>query len=311
MRKHRNVLYALVAGAVLAGAGAVRAQEPPPPAAPPETMFFAHADQMPGEMPGAPLGENVELLGFDEAPGQKTVKGAPFSATAVSETTHVLADGNRIHRTTQSALYRDSEGRFRREVTLPAIGPLAASGKIRSFIVLRDPAAGTAFVLQPEEKIARKLPAPPDGRHAAMQERFEERRKKMEASGELKTVSLGTKTINGVSAEGTRHTRVIPAGQVGNDKPIEIVVERWYSKELQAVVMTKRSDPRFGETTYQLTSIQRKEPDAKLFQVPADYTVKDAPARPMGRFGRRGRKPGMGRGPGPAMGQDQPPTPQP
>ncbi len=95
------------------------------------------------------------------------------------------------------------------------------------------------------------------------------------AGKELKTVSLGTRTIDGVSAEGTRHTRVIPAGQVGNDKPIEIVSERWFSPELQAVVMTKRTDPRMGDTTYKMINIRQGEPERALFEPPSDYTVKN------------------------------------
>jgi hypothetical protein len=76
-----------------------------------------------------------------------------------------------------------------------------------------------------------------------------------------------------VSAEGTRITRTIPAGEIGNQKPIVITIEKWYSAELQETVMTKRNDPRMGETVFQLTNIQRTEPAATLFQVPADYTV--------------------------------------
>ena len=97
------------------------------------------------------------------------------------------------------------------------------------------------------------------------------------------TESLGTRMIEGVQAEGTRTTITIPAGQIGNERPIEIVSETWYSPELKMDVMTKRSDPRFGETTYQLNNIQRIEPLMSLFQPPADYTIEDEPAP----FGRR------------------------
>ena len=93
------------------------------------------------------------------------------------------------------------------------------------------------------------------------------------ADAGYKTEDLGTQTIARVSAQGTRYTRTIPAGQIGNEKPIVIVSEHWYSTDLQMVVMSKRSDPRFGETTYTLTNIQRTEPAASLFTVPADYTV--------------------------------------
>ena len=96
---------------------------------------------------------------------------------------------------------------------------------------------------------------------------------------ETVTTSLGTQTIGGVTAEGTRYTRTIPAGQIGNVKPIVIVTERWYSADLQMVVMTKRSDPRSGDTVFQMTSIARTEPAATLFQVPTDYTVSKAAPR--------------------------------
>jgi hypothetical protein len=92
---------------------------------------------------------------------------------------------------------------------------------------------------------------------------------------DAKTESLGKQTIEGVEAEGTRSTLTIPAGTIGNELPIASTTERWYSSELQTVVMSKRSDPRFGDTVYRLTNIQRGEQPATLFDVPADYTIKD------------------------------------
>jgi hypothetical protein len=92
----------------------------------------------------------------------------------------------------------------------------------------------------------------------------------------VKKESLGKQTIEGVAAEGTRYTRTIAAGEIGNEQAINIVSESWYSTELQTVVMSKHSDPRMGESSYRLTSINRSEPAASLFQVPSDYTVKDA-----------------------------------
>jgi TonB family protein len=92
--------------------------------------------------------------------------------------------------------------------------------------------------------------------------------------------------IEGVEAEGKRTTVTIPAGDIGNEQAIDIVNERWYSSELQTVVMTKQSDPRFGETVYRLANIDRSEPDKSLFQVPADYTIKtsDGPGGTIGTF---------------------------
>jgi hypothetical protein len=87
---------------------------------------------------------------------------------------------------------------------------------------------------------------------------------------------LGARMIEGVEAKGVKITRTIPAGQIGNDRPIEIVFERWTSEELGLDVMTKRSDPRFAETTYRLTNLQRTEPLPGLFEPPPDYTVEEA-----------------------------------
>ena len=87
--------------------------------------------------------------------------------------------------------------------------------------------------------------------------------------------SLGKQMVEGVEAEGTRVTTTIPAGEVGNDAPINIVSESWYSNELQVMVKSRHSDPRSGETVYRLTNINRSEPDHSLFEVPADYSIKE------------------------------------
>ena len=87
------------------------------------------------------------------------------------------------------------------------------------------------------------------------------------------TDSLGTKTIEGIQAIGTRSTTTIAAGTIGNDKDLVITRETWYSPELKLVIQSIQNDPRFGQTTYSLTNIQRKESDATLFQIPPDYKI--------------------------------------
>ncbi len=257
---------------------------PPHPAPPPDNSApLVQHPPLPGPPPPP---EGFDMLGFEMMHGEKVVKGSPFSAVTISETTQVLADGNRIHRQTTTALFRDSQGRSRREVTLPAIGPLEATGDAPQFVMIHDPVAGLRFILNLKDKIAHKMIAAPSAKEARREwpGKFFER---MGESDMIKTESLGTQVIAGVSAEGTRTTRTIPAGRIGNEKPITIVSEVWHSPDLQTVVMTRRSDPRFGETVYKLTNIQRAKPSASLFQVPADFTVQGGrDGMPMFRFER-------------------------
>lgn len=249
--------------------------------------------------PGGPAGFMIHgpLEGFEA----KVVKGAPYSADAVTEMAQNLADGNRIVRTTRGSVARDGEGRTRREQMLGALGPFMTDKAPRAAF-LNDPVAGVHYVLELDEKVARKMPTPAvfrgegggpgplgPGGHRVMhfQKRVMMNGTQVEdvntewssggAGEQPKSESLGEKTIEGVNAEGTRTVVTIAAGTIGNERPLEIVSERWYSPQLQAVVMSRHSDPRYGETTYRLTNIDRDEPDASLFTVPADFTVKDAP----------------------------------
>ncbi|MGB0033984.1 MAG: hypothetical protein WBP79_00745 [Candidatus Acidiferrales bacterium] len=263
---------AALAIAFLVASGSAQAQSAPaaPPPPPPHGPQMAFERMEPG-----PFGpeDAIYFVGFEAGLGEdKTVAGSPYTASFSTQTTQALSDGNHIQRTTSGTLARDSQGRVRRDMTLPAIGPWAASGKAAPQVTfINDPVAGTRFFLHPDQKTAEKMPGHSFKGHKrgnANAPKFPRR-----DSTEVVTTSLGTQMINGVSAEGTRYTRTIPAGEIGNEKPIQIVTERWFSNELQTVVMTKRSDPRSGETLFQLTNIQRQEPAATLFQVPSDYSV--------------------------------------
>jgi hypothetical protein len=258
----------VVAGALaLAGPAAVMAQH-----------FYGPPEHGPG--PG------MDFLGVREAFEGKVVKGAPYKAEAVTEVTQSLADGNKISRRTTSTVWRDSSGRTRREVTLAAVGPVMGHDMPRH-VFIHDPVAGTTFVLEPDNRIARRMPGFGERKGPAGPDRPEgeagpERghrffNRRVKGPGEEQTEKLGTQVIEGLEATGTRTTISIPAGAIGNERPIEVVSERWYSPELQAVVMSTHRDPRFGDNTYRLTGIQRVEPDKSLFEVPADYTVKEGP----------------------------------
>jgi len=251
-------------------------------------------------------GDNVTMTYFAVSDMSKPVTGAPYTATAVTETTQVLADGNRIVNKTESQLARDSQGRTRRQETMNNLGPLATNAPNMAFI--NDPVDKVSYVLDLNDKTARVIKIPAPGREgggptpmalapvvkdgagapgqAAVQKRVliagggagvgvEQRVWVSSAEdGQVKTESLGKQTIEGVTATGTRTTRTIPAGEIGNERPLEITSEVWTSPDLQILVLSKRTDPRIGETVYRLTNIQRGDPDPSLFQVPSGFTMK-------------------------------------
>lgn len=155
-------------------------------------------------------------------------------------------------------------------------------------IFINDPVAQSQYVLDASQHSANKMPArnvqyrvtaDGAGDGAQMAKRHAEhasvQAKIAKAQANVKSESLGNQTIAGVVASGTRVTRTIPVGEIGNDRPISVVSETWYSDDLQMVVMSKHSDPRSGDTTYTLSNVQRTEPAASLFTVPADYTVQE------------------------------------
>ncbi len=232
--------------------------------------------------PGGPHGDHVMILGAEEGFELKTVKGAPYQAEAVTEVVQTLADGNRISRKTTSTVARDGEGRVRRETPMAALGPLAP-GDGPKLVFIHDPVAKTGYALEMDEKVARKLSPPPHfERHAppgpepqAGVREMRKLRKKVKDFPKGKKEDLGSQTIEGVTAKGSRSTHTIAAGEIGNERPIQVVDERWFSDELQTVVMSRHVDPRMGETMYRLTSIQKGEPDASLFQVPEGFKVEE------------------------------------
>ncbi|HEX8264807.1 MAG TPA: hypothetical protein VF596_05245 [Pyrinomonadaceae bacterium] len=226
----------------------------------------------------------------------KTVKGAPFSAEAISESVQTLADGNKITRSVTHKLYRDGEGRFRREEVLNSGSNSMALFGSHQAISIFDPVAGVRYMLNSTEKTAHRFGVPNRNIEGAVivngQPMGEARRVQVEAAaagkshivlmpsvgttvngGGGKTESLGVRDFDGVQAEGTRTVTTIAAGSIGNEQPIEMVYERWFSKDLDMIVYSKHSDPRFGEQTYRMTNINRSEPDRSLFTLPSDYKI--------------------------------------
>jgi hypothetical protein len=231
------------------------------------------------------------------------VKGAPYSAEAVNETIQTLADGNRIVQRTSAMQYRDSDGRERREET-SAMGAIFINDPVTGVrytlhpdsrtaekgalvINYKSNGPGNAFFYVNSGVVTAlpggRGPAPDAGvivehtqaglGRGVVVTGVQVGGRAGAVSESAKTEQLGKMYIEGVQADGTRTTNTIPAGDIGNERPINIVDERWYSPDLQMTVMTKHSDPRTGETNFQLKNINRSSPPPNLFEVPSDYTV--------------------------------------
>ena len=244
---------------------------------------------------GGMIEQRIGLLAVEPFDMAAPKTGAPYTADISTDVLQQLADGNRIEHHTTSSVARDGQGRTRREQQLAAIGAILpqVDGRI---ITIMDPVARLHYSLDPARKVAMRSPLPVFTRfdgvaRAGVAAGFAGAATVVAEAAAInagarnaRTESLGTSQIEGVQAQGTRSVVTIPAGAIGNQAPIEMVTEQWYSPELGAVVLSRRSDPRFGETTYRLQNIVRAEPSPDLFQVPPDYTVEAMPAFGKGTF---------------------------
>jgi len=264
----------------------------------------------------APQLATYDFVGAHVGMEGKVVKNSPYSAEGVTETTKVLADGTRISRSHTSKIFRDSEGRTRREISMGNVGALASEDGGVTMVTINDPVKKRMYIMREGEKKAKSIELIHPDSNIEVKEltsgdethvkiiRKEYKAKKMvvhsetggssemkgvlaghdfsvaaphalHAGGDSKEEDLGERSIEGVLARGTKTTSVIPAGKIGNDRPIEIVGERWYSDELQAVVRSETRDPMSGNVVYKLTNVIRAEPDPSLFEIPTEVVVEE------------------------------------
>ena len=201
-----------------------------------------------------------------------------------------LANGVKIEHSDSNLLYRDDQGCTRVEQTLGS----------KSVVVIMDPVARLVTILNSDAKTARRMAIPATAQeggvsvanggvtmqwksttqsqataegHVTVLSKAIEFNRAGIAGGQHTSEELGLQLVNGVMAQGSRNTQVIPAQSIGNDRELQVVDEHWFSTDMQMLVKSVNSDPRFGETTYQLTNIVRGGQDPTLFQVPADYTT--------------------------------------
>jgi hypothetical protein len=229
------------------------------------------------------LGPGLEMGGL--------VTGQPYSADQVSERKQTLTNGTHIDQKRElSRMYRDSDGRTRTERRAFLATPRNNNSPETDarFIHIYDPIAGYSYTLDTQKRIAHRftVPIPSQlpktvrmaGTFAPVQPGQQAARKPMGSNSvlqrrQMNKESLGSDVIDGIQVEGERLTVTTPAGVVGNDRPLTRVCEHWRSEELKLTILSKCSDPRFGNSTVRLQNLDRAEPDPALFQVPADYEI--------------------------------------
>jgi hypothetical protein len=193
----------------------------------------------------------------------------------------VLADGNHIRQSSSVKVYRDSEGRTRREQSVNLNG-LGSNTNMPQLVFINDPVSGMNYALNTKDRTGTRTTRTPGGRMGMGKNPAASAapRGRRGASGQnLKVEDLGHQTMDGVQVDGRRTTVTIPAAQMGNDQPIQIVTETWFSPDLQTMVLSKRSDPRSGETVTRMMNISRSDPPRMLFEPPADYKITESQGR--------------------------------
>jgi len=236
-----------------------------------------------------PEGENAVTL---QSISGQVVTGHPFSGLEERHSLQVLGDGTRIETKSADKYYRDDQGRTRIEredgtvlISDPVLGAGVEmkDGKVirrstfthnakggYNFSSTTEPAAQVRKVSK--EELEAQAKAMLDMNQAQVREAKLKAAQLTEATPAKKAGNeedLGHQAFGGIDAQGTRSTTTIAAGAIGNDRPINIVSERWVSADLQMTVKSSNKDPRFGETTYELTNILPGHPDPTLFQMPA------------------------------------------
>lgn len=225
-------------------------------------------------------GRGMGMLGGPRA----FVTGAPYSGVQMVQNVTTLPDGNSIVRKSQVNVFRDSQGRIRTEETVAAT---PSGAQPRSVVTILDYVGGNRYVLDAATMTAFQSPlrTPPPLTDAALPARRGMGRSS--DNPQVVKTQLAPQSINGVIASGSQHVETIPAGQIGNEKPIQISRTTWISTDLKVPVRIKSTDPRFGTTEMDLTNIQTTEPNPSLFLVPPGYTIRQGPSRGGARPSRR------------------------
>ncbi len=219
--------------------------------------------QAPPERQRPPDGGTREVLVSIHIP---SIPNAPFSAIVSTESVRMLADGGRITLVNHRAIARDGAGRIFQERRL-LVPPDGEHESVITQTEISDPVAHELYICKPDEHVCQlESFSPPVFAGTPSAINLTERKNREE---------LGKQFIGGLETAGTRETTVLEAGAIGNDSPLQITREYWYSPQLGINLTSKLQDPRIGMQNFEVSDVTLGEPDAKLFKVPHGSQVID------------------------------------
>jgi hypothetical protein len=217
--------------------------------------------------------------GYGIAGAAASFTGCPFSATIESESTQTLADGTHVEKKFKALVYRDSGGRIRYETFAPT-NPDKDFPEAPNMIHIFDPVAGFSYILTPEPAVASRHRLDDPATSLEQDKKLQHSSAPVSASvrtpnPEPVVEQLGSQLMEGFSVTGRKITTTIPAGAEGNDRVLTLVTEIWESSVMGVTLLKMSSDPRTGDLVRRMTNLRETEPDAVLFQVPPDYTIRE------------------------------------
>jgi hypothetical protein len=223
-------------------------------------------------------------VGINDYFGSGTLNktGIPYSAIVKSTFEQTLPDGNSIHGVTRARQARDSSGRTLNEMVTGCVRGEDGQPHERLQVNVNDPVNKTHMFWQVDDmapKIARLSSNNPPPRTPLTPQELEARRKASQMQqpprSEFHQEDLGTRTINGLMAKGSRTVRTIPAGEEGNQQPLEVVDEFWQSRDMALVLLRIHDDPRRGKSITEYEELNLEEPDPAIFAPPTGYKVEE------------------------------------
>jgi hypothetical protein len=200
------------------------------------------------------------------------VPNVPLTAVVELKSTQVLDDGTSVTKKTFNNIARDSQGRIYNERR--GLVPETFEGAPRVISMhIYDPTTKLNTFLEVETRLARQSVRPERSRVPPVAQ-GQSLPVNMNRPG-FQEQDLGTESMENEMVQGMLVTRTIPASASGTGKSVVITDEYWYSQELHLNMLVKHDDPRTGEQIVTVTRVNRSEPPAATFEIPADYKIVD------------------------------------